>query len=70
MPGSRYARAEVDLARVGGYFPDEESRFLFYALFNPEEIEILNAEHARYGGPDFEPDDRRNLSMESVSTMC
>ena len=55
MPGSRYARAEVDLARVGGYFPDEESRFLFNALFIPEEIN---------GGPDFEPDDLEILNAE------
>ena len=58
------ARAEVDLARVGGTFPDEETRTDFESMFDAEELEILIQERVRYGGPDFEPDDLEALNAD------
>ena len=64
----RYAQAEVDFARVGGTFPDEDSRRSFYDLFDAEELEILIAdEGVRYGGPDFEPDEIGALNAERIA---
>jgi hypothetical protein len=62
----RYAHAEVDFARSGGTFPDEDSRREFYAMFDAQELEILIAERVRYGGPDFEPDDIEALNAERL----
>jgi hypothetical protein len=59
----------VDLAcEWAGSFPDKESQYLFYALFNhPENFEILHVERVRYGEPDFKTDELEILNAERKS---